>query len=316
VKEAFYFPHDSNARFDPDIVMLRFRYQWHGYGIYWGLVEKLREQRTHRLKRNYEIIAYEFQTKPEDIKDIIENFGLFKKDRTYFWSESLNRRMEEIREKKIKGRLSAKARWGETEPGSRSKRLAAARKKGSHTAKEWKEMTEFFGACVKCGAKPGIENLQKNRITPISKGGSDSIRNIQPLCPECVQQESDGDTDYRETFLKETNACEMPAKWVRDGWKKGKERKGKEKKVKTVTWLTPYALIYEKKCNADMPFGEAAKYLKMVEERIGHDKAVGAFDRYCKATPVRFISISRFQKTLKEWEADDSEIDEQHTGGF
>lgn len=61
-----------------------------------------------------------------------------------------------------------------------------ARKKnaeGSHTLEEWSLLKEKFGnKCVFCKES---KNLTKDHITPLSKGGSDFIENIQPLCRNC-----------------------------------------------------------------------------------------------------------------------------------
>ena len=55
--------------------------------------------------------------------------------------------------------------------------------KGSHTLKEWKELKkEYNYRCAYCGKK---KNLTKDHMIPLSKGGSDYIRNIQPLCRSC-----------------------------------------------------------------------------------------------------------------------------------
>ena len=43
-KDTYYFSHDSNARNDPKIACLRKKYGWVGYGLYWAIIEVLRDQ--------------------------------------------------------------------------------------------------------------------------------------------------------------------------------------------------------------------------------------------------------------------------------
>ena len=65
----------------------------------------------------------------------------------------------------------------------RKKRIIEARKKGSHTKEEWEILKEEFnGICVRCGEK---SLPVKDHILPIYMGGSDSIKNIQPICWRC-----------------------------------------------------------------------------------------------------------------------------------
>jgi 5-methylcytosine-specific restriction endonuclease McrA len=55
--------------------------------------------------------------------------------------------------------------------------------KGSHTLKQWNDLKDSYGnICVFCGSN---EKLTKDHIIPLSKGGSDYIENIQPLCRSC-----------------------------------------------------------------------------------------------------------------------------------
>ncbi|SHH89918.1 protein of unknown function [Chryseobacterium oranimense] len=113
-KEAYYFSHDSNARQDDKIVALRMKHGWEGYGVYWALVEKLRESSGYMSICDYNIIAYDLRTDAALIKSIIENFRLFSFTEIEnlgkcFYSESLKNRMEK---KSSKARESANKRWG------------------------------------------------------------------------------------------------------------------------------------------------------------------------------------------------------------
>jgi hypothetical protein len=44
------------------------------------------------------------------------------------------------------------------------------------------------GRCVECGSK---ENLEFDHLLPLSKGGANTVRNIQILCQECNRRKSD-----------------------------------------------------------------------------------------------------------------------------
>ena len=54
---------------------------------------------------------------------------------------------------------------------------------GSHTLDEWEKLKIKNGLrCVGCNKK---RKLTKDHIIPLSKGGSDFITNIQPMCGSC-----------------------------------------------------------------------------------------------------------------------------------
>jgi len=55
--------------------------------------------------------------------------------------------------------------------------------KGSHTLGEWQNLCiKNNNKCVCCGEE---KKLTKDHIIPLSKGGSDYIANIQPMCRNC-----------------------------------------------------------------------------------------------------------------------------------
>ena len=128
MKDAYYFPHDSNARNDQRIMKVRMEYGFVGYGIYFGLIEILREQANYTLSfDDLESIAFDLRVELDVIEDIVNNYYLFEIEDDIFYSPSLKRRMEKldlIKEKRAEaGRIGGK---------SSSKSKASAKAKVKH----------------------------------------------------------------------------------------------------------------------------------------------------------------------------------------
>jgi hypothetical protein len=66
------------------------------------------------------------------------------------------------------------------------RRALKAGAEGSHTFGEWETLKKQCGnKCLMCGEiEPNIK-LTEDHIVPLSKGGTDYIENIQPLCLAC-----------------------------------------------------------------------------------------------------------------------------------
>jgi len=112
MKDAYYFPHDSNAMNDPKVIVLIGEMGMEGYGIYWSLIEHLREQPDYTstiliLKG----LAIRMQTTESKVAQVVRNFGLFIIQDDLFTSPSLLRRMEPYDRKKIQAREAINTRW-------------------------------------------------------------------------------------------------------------------------------------------------------------------------------------------------------------
>lgn len=120
-KEAYYFSHDCNARNDEKILAVRMRHGAEGYGIYFMIIERLRESSNYMSVKDYNIIAFDLRVEAKKVKEIVEDFGLFEfsEDQKYFYSPSLNNRMKQSDERRKKlseaGKKGAKIKQGTSE---------------------------------------------------------------------------------------------------------------------------------------------------------------------------------------------------------
>lgn len=112
-----YFSHDSNARNSDKIMKVRMKLGAEGYGIFFMLIERLREEEGYKSTIDYDILAFDLRVEPEKVKQVVENYDLFKftEDGKYFYSNSFNERMEMMdvraQQRKSKAKKAAEARW-------------------------------------------------------------------------------------------------------------------------------------------------------------------------------------------------------------
>jgi uncharacterized protein YdaU (DUF1376 family) len=112
-KEAYYFSHDSNARNDAKIVKLRRKLGLEGYGIYFCIVEMLREDSSFKLQTSsFEDISFSINVPIEKVKSVVTEFDLFVIEDDYFYSPRLTRSMQKYNELKTK-RVEAGKKGGQ-----------------------------------------------------------------------------------------------------------------------------------------------------------------------------------------------------------
>lgn len=128
IKSTNYFSHDSNARNDEKLVRLRMRHGAAGYGVYFMLLERLREEADYMSAKDYNMIAFDLRVDAAIVKSVVEDFGLFifTDDGKCFYSESFTRRMDIKdtlrRQRSEGGKIGMKNRWNK-EQGEQDKEV-------------------------------------------------------------------------------------------------------------------------------------------------------------------------------------------------
>lgn len=162
-----YFSHDSNALADIKISAMRCDYGLEGYGLYWAIIEMLRNEETYKLplsKNMYRKIKIDTGTTIDveqyindcisEYKEVDDGNGLFNTDGKYFWSESLLRRMTKMEEVSTKrrqaGQKGAAGRWKKTEDEDFKKNNEKTLKNGKCIA----NAITYYGKCYKNYGKP------------------------------------------------------------------------------------------------------------------------------------------------------------------
>lgn len=69
---------------------------------------------------------------------------------------------------------------------------------GKLTTAEWRELKHAYGnRCLRCGRAELVIDLTLDHVIPYSKGGTNWISNVQPLCFSCNSSKGQNITDYR-----------------------------------------------------------------------------------------------------------------------
>lgn len=101
------------------------------------------------------------------------------------------------------GRTAAARRYREAHQSqytiyAMNRRVLAFHAEGEYFLAEWEALKARFNhQCVRCGVREPFVKLTADHIVPLLLGGSNNIRNIQPLCQPCNSRKHLGVLDYR-----------------------------------------------------------------------------------------------------------------------
>lgn len=116
MKMPEYFPHDCNASDDPKVMLMMAQLGLEAYGIYWILIEYLRQQPGYTAPLILlDPLSRRYGTSKEKFETIVTRFGLFECTDTHFFSPSLIRRMQPVDNKKEYMKELALKRWNDAD---------------------------------------------------------------------------------------------------------------------------------------------------------------------------------------------------------
>ena len=263
MKDTFYFSHDSNAKDDPKCVMLIEQLGLEGYGIYWVLIEILREQPDYKYPiALLPAIARRYNTTTEKVKAVVSAYQLFDVDEeNKFFSESLIERMvplENMREnRRMAGIKGNEIRWG-TKKISQNNRSAIANLSHSDS--------NAIAEQSQCNRKLSLSKVKESKYNPPLTPPFDeeaqniSSKNMDVLMEYCVKyQATEGQKDE---LIRTTNGGESSSRvWELIKWMD-------EHPGHTMSDLMPTLCEMEKKgllqCESETLYYTKKKLQKMV----------------------------------------------------
>ena len=152
-----------------------------GYGIFFMLIERLREEEDYKSTVDYTTLAFDLRVDPEKVKQVVENYDLFKitEDGKYFYSDSFNERMEMMDAKRKKraeaGKKGAEKRWKNKQNDGNA--IAMPKQSQCDTNGE---LMAFDGNKIKLN-KIKLNKTKLNKNKPVTSSGGSPNNDVQEL---------------------------------------------------------------------------------------------------------------------------------------
>lgn len=147
----------------------------------------LASKAQYREANRDQIAAYREQTRDERIAYAkTYNGGYYQRNKEKIKArvnENYAKNGEHVREYVRQYRRDNPDKANETSRRKRDRKRATQQLHGHHTDQQWQLLLCQYGNC--CAACGTTADLTRDHIVPLSKGGTDLIDNIQPLCRSC-----------------------------------------------------------------------------------------------------------------------------------
>lgn len=172
---------------------------------------RVRENRRQRLEQYAEYersrasLPHRIETRRKYQEEHKEQISEYKKS----WAADNSQRVASLKrdhyERNRQEVISRSKRWAQENAekvkaakanNRRRRRAVKNASKGHFTVEEFDALCSAYGyACLSCGATDRV--LEADHVVPLTRGGSDEISNIQPLCGECNRRKFTAEIDFR-----------------------------------------------------------------------------------------------------------------------
>ena len=206
-KDAYYFPHFSNARHDRKVKRIIKELGVEGYGIYFMLLEVLREQSNFEYPMDdIDLLADEFRTSEQKVRTVICNYKLFDvtPDEKFF-SPKLIEYLEPYFKMKAQRQLAGQ------------KSAEARQRKALQQANDEQPSNDRSTTVQQSKVKKSKVNESKENIPTLQEF-----------------------TDYAKQHVKNIDTGKLTLKynsWKENGWKDGNDKQIKNWKSKLLNTL-------------------------------------------------------------------------------
>ncbi len=158
---------------------------------------KAHKRTTCSLKCYYILNRDAFKKRYAENKDKhYEGLKKFKEKNPNYFKEYMKEYRENNKERlSLQSKEYRKNRPEQTNARKQRRRAKLLEVGGSYSAKEWNELKRKYGnLCLCCREE---KPLTVDHVIPLSKGGTNDIDNIQPLCVSCNSRKGTKEIDYR-----------------------------------------------------------------------------------------------------------------------
>jgi hypothetical protein len=144
--------------------------------------------------------------------------------------------------------------------------------------------------CANCSA---TEHMEIDHVVPISQGGTGEPGNLRVLCRKCNRK--------KRALLRSGTAERLRSEPLRrETDPRSPETETETEKKQKLTWLTPYAEEWSRRCG-NPPFGKLASILAPLHKVHGAPETLARWSRYLDGTDPKFCSVHRFAETFNSW---------------